>query len=422
MMGTMQNTLNINSKTDMHYNVDLIREDFPILKQKVHGNTLVYLDNAATTQKPMAVIESIKKYYLNDNANVHRGAYSLSERATESYEAVRSKVKTFINARSTKEIVFTHGTTEAINLVASSYGHSNFKKGDEVLITEMEHHSNIVPWQLICQQTGAVLRVVPIDDRGQLVLEEFENLLTERTKLLALCHVSNSLGTINPVKNIISQAHRKGIPVLLDGAQATAHLKVDVRDLDVDFYTFSSHKMFGPTGVGVLYAKENLLEAMPPYQSGGDMIIMVTFDKTQFNELPYKFEAGTPNIEGVIGFGAALEYLEKIGFNLLTGYGQKLLSYATERAEATPNLRLIGTAEEKVGILSFVVDGIHPHDLGTILDQQGIAIRAGHHCAMPVVDHFNVPATARASFTIYNTVEEVDRLFDGVENARKVFL
>lgn len=422
MMGTMQKTLNINSKTDMQYNVDLIREDFPILHQKVHGNTLVYLDNAATTQKPMAVIESIKKYYLNDNANVHRGAYSLSERATESYEAVRRKVKKFINARSTKEIVFTHGTTEAINLVASSYGHSNFKKGDEVLITEMEHHSNIVPWQLICQQTGAVLRVIPIDDRGQLILEEFDHLLTERTKLLALCHVSNSLGTINPVKNIINQAHRKGIPVLLDGAQATAHLKVDVQELDVDFYTFSSHKMFGPTGVGVLYAKESLLEAMPPYQSGGDMIIMVTFDKTRFNELPYKFEAGTPNIEGVIGFGAALEYLTKIGLDVLTGYDQKLLSYATERAEATPNLRLIGTAEEKVGILSFVVDGIHPHDLGTLLDQQGIAIRSGHHCAMPVVDHFKVPATARASFTIYNTVEEVDRLFDGVEKARKVFL
>ena len=422
MMRTMQNTININSGTDMPYNVDLIRKDFPILHQKIHGKPLVYLDNAATTQKPRTVIERIKKYYLNDNANVHRGTYSLSERATESYEAVRRKVKTFINARSTREIVFTRGTTEAINLVASSYGHLQFKKGDEVLVTEMEHHSNIVPWQLICQQTGAVLKVVPIDDRGQLILEEFENLLTERTKLLALCHVSNSLGTINPVKSIIKQAHSKGIPVLIDGAQATAHLKVDVRDLDVDFYTCSSHKMFGPTGVGVLYAKENLLEAMPPYQSGGDMITVVTFDKTRFNELPYKFEAGTPNIEGVIGFGAAMEYLEKIGFDVLTSHDQKLLSYATARAEATPNLRLIGTAKEKISILSFVVDGIHPHDLGTILDRQGIAIRAGHHCAMPVVDHFNVPATTRASFTIYNTVEEVDRLFDGIENARKVFL
>ena len=422
MMRTMEDTIKINSGTDIHYNVDLIREDFPILHQKIHGNTLVYLDNAATTQKPMAVIERIKEYYLNDNANVHRGAYSLSERATKSYEAVRSRVKKFINARSTKEIVFTRGTTEAINLVASSYGLSNFKKGDEVLVTEMEHHSNIVPWQLICRQTGAVLKVIPIDDRGQLILEEFERLLTEKTKLLALCHVSNSLGTINPVKDMIKQAHKMDIPVLLDGAQAAAHLEVDVQQLDVDFYTFSSHKMFGPTGVGVLYAKEPILEAMPPYQSGGDMISMVTFDKVLYNDLPYKFEAGTPNIEGVIGFGAALEYLGKIGFDVLTSYDQKLLSYATARAEATANLRLIGTAQEKVSILSFVVDGIHPHDLGTLLDQQGIAIRSGHHCAMPVVDHFKVPATARASFTIYNTVEEVDRLFEGIEKARKVFL
>ena len=422
MMTTMENTMKINSGTDMHYNVDLIREDFPILNQKIHGNTLVYLDNAATTQKPRAVVERIKKYYFNDNANVHRGAYSLSERATESYEAVRKKVKIFINARSTKEIVFTHGTTEAINLVASSYGHSNLKKGDEVLITEMEHHSNIVPWQLICQHTGAVLRVVPMDDRGQLILEEFEHLLTEKTKLLALCHVSNSLGTINPVKDIIKQAHKKNVPVLLDGAQAAAHLKVDVQELDVDFYTFSSHKMFGPTGVGVLYAKESILETMPPYQSGGDMISMVTFEKVLYNELPYKFEAGTPNIEGVIGFGAALEYLSEIGFDVLASHDQKLLSYATARAEATANLRLIGTAQEKVSILSFVVDGIHPHDLGTLLDRQGIAIRAGHHCAMPVVDHFKVPATARASFTIYNTVDEVDRLFEGIEKAREVFL
>ena len=421
-MRTMQNTIDISSGSDRPYNVDLIREDFPILHQRINGKPLVYLDNAATTQKPWAVIECIKKHYLNDNANIHRGTYSLSERATESYEAVRRKVKTFINARSTREIVFTRGTTEAINLVASSYGQSQFKKGDEVLVTEMEHHSNIIPWQLICQQTGAVLKVIPIDDKGQLMLEAFENLLTERTKLLALCHVSNSLGTINPVKDIIKQAHSKGIPVLLDGAQATAHLSIDVQDLDVDFYAFSSHKMFGPTGVGVLYAKERLLEAMPPYQSGGDMISVVTFDKTRFNELPYKFEAGTQNIEGVIGFGAALEYLEKIGFDVLTGHDQKLLSYATERAGETPNLRLIGTAKEKVSILSFVVDGIHPHDLGTILGQEGIAIRAGHHCAMPVVEHFNIPATTRASFTIYNTIEEVNRLFEGIENARKVFL
>ncbi len=421
-MRTMQNTIDISSGSDRPYNVDLIREDFPILHQKINGKPLVYLDNAATTQKPRTVIESIKKHYLNDNANVHRGTYSLSERATESYEAVRLKVKTFINARSTREIVFTRGTTEAINLVASSYGQSQFKKGDEVLVTEMEHHSNIIPWQLICQQTGAVLKVIPIDDKGQLMLETFEHLLTERTKLLALCHVSNSLGTINPVKDIIKQAHSKGIPVLLDGAQATAHLNIDVQDLDVDFYAFSSHKMFGPTGVGVLYAKERLLEAMPPYQSGGDMISVVTFDKTKYNELPYKFEAGTQNIEGVIGFGAALEYLEKIGFDVLTGHDQKLLSYATERAGETPNLRLIGTAKEKVSILSFVVDGIHPHDLGTILGQEGIAIRAGHHCAMPVVEHFNIPATTRASFTIYNTIEEVNRLFEGIENARKVFL
>jgi cysteine desulfurase/selenocysteine lyase len=422
MMRTMENTMKINSGTNTYYDVNLIREDFPILHQKVHGNILVYLDNAATTQKPKTVIESLSNFYLNDNANVHRGAYSLSERATEAYEGVRRKVQQFINARSNREIVFTRGTTEAINLVASSYGQSQLKKGDDILITEMEHHSNIVPWQLLCQKIGAQLKVIPIDDRGQLILEEFEHLVTERTKLLALCHVSNSLGTINPVKDMIKEAHKRGIPVLLDGAQATAHVKVDVQELDVDFYTFSSHKMFGPTGVGVLYAKERLLEAMPPYQSGGDMITMVTFEKTQYNELPYKFEAGTPNISGVVGFGAALDYVTKIGFDLLTSYDQKVLSYATERAEAVSSLRLIGTAREKVSILSFVVDGIHPHDLGTLLDRQGIAIRTGHHCAMPVVDHFKVPATARASFTIYNTVEEVDRLFEGIEKARKVFL
>jgi len=407
---------------DMLHNVESIRRDFPILEQLVHGKPLVYLDNAATTQKPLKVIETISNFYLHENANIHRSVHHLGERATLAYEGSRDKVRQFINAEKSREIIFTRGTTESINLVAASYGATCIEAGDEVVITEMEHHSNIVPWQLLCREKGAVLRVIPIDDRGQLIMEEFDRLLSERTKLVALCHVSNSLGTINPVKEVIQKAHERGVPVLVDGAQAVPHLKVDVRDLDADFYTFSSHKMFGPTGVGVLYGKERLLEAMPPYQSGGDMISMVTFEETRYNALPYKFEAGTPNIAGVIGFGAALDYMDGVGMDLIADNDRKILSYAAERAETVEGLRLIGTAGKKVGIVSFVVEGIHPHDLGTILDRQGIAIRAGHHCAMPVVKHFNVPATARASFAIYNTFEEVDRLFEGVKEAQRVLL
>ena len=407
---------------DTLHNIESIRGDFPILEQLIHGKPLVYLDNAATTQKPLKVIETISNFYLHENANVHRSVHHLGERATIAYEGSRDKVRRFINAEKSREIIFTRGTTESINLVAATYGASSLEAGDEIVITEMEHHSNIVPWQLLCRQKGAVLRVLPIDDRGQLVMEELEGLLTERTKLVALCHVSNSLGTINPVKEVIQQAHERGIPVLVDGAQAAPHLKVDVRDLDADFYTFSSHKMFGPTGVGVLYGKERLLEAMPPYQSGGDMISMVTFEETRYNTLPYKFEAGTPNIADVIGFGTALDYLDGVGMDLIADNDRKIVSYAAARAETVEGLRLIGTAGKKVGIVSFVVEGIHPHDLGTILDRQGIAIRAGHHCAMPVVKHFNVPATARASFAIYNTFEEVDRLFEGVQEAQRVLL
>jgi len=389
------------------FDIGRIRSHFPILDQQVHGFPLVYFDNAATTQKPAAVIETIDHYYRHDNANVHRGVHTLSERATEAYEAARSAVKDFINADSTREIIFVRGTTEAINLVAQSYARPNLGKGDEILISEMEHHSNIVPWQLVCEQTGAKLKVIPIDNKGQLCLDQVESLLTARTRLVAITHVSNALGTVNPVAQLIELAHARSIPVLLDGAQATAHLSVDVRALDVDFYAFSAHKMYGPTGVGVLYGKQQLLEAMPPYQGGGDMISMVKFDKTLYNDLPYKFEAGTPNIAGVIGFAAALSYLEEIGLDTVR--------------QAFPGLRLIGTAANKVGILSFVLDDVHPHDVGTILDRQGIAVRTGHHCSMPIMDHFKVPATVRASFAIYNTVDEVDRLFDALDRVRKVF-
>jgi len=405
----------------MSLDIQAVRADFPILHQQVHGQPLVYLDNAATTQKPVCVIDAVRHYYEQDNANVHRGVHALSERATARYEGVREKVRAFINAASRSEIVFVRGATEAINLVAQSYGHSQFKAGDEILITEMEHHSNIVPWQQLCEQTGAKLKVVPINDAGEINLADVESILSKRTKLVAVVHLSNALGTINPVRDIIDLAHGQDIPVLLDGAQATAHLAVDVQALDVDFYVMSAHKMFGPTGIGALYAKESLLEAMPPYQGGGDMISMVSFEKSQFAELPYRFEAGTPNIAGTIGFGAAIDYLQKLGLENIAAHEDGLLRYATERAESFPGLRLIGTAEKKASILSFVLEGIHPHDIGTILDRQGVAIRTGHHCAMPVMEHYKVPATARASFSVYNTVDEVDRLFAALEEVRKVF-
>ena len=405
----------------MSLDIQAVRADFPILHQQVHGQPLTYLDNAATTQKPSCVIDAVRHYYEHDNANVHRGVHALSERATAKYEGAREKVRAFINAESRSEVIFVRGATEAINLVAQSYGRSQFKAGDEILITEMEHHSNIVPWQLLCEQTGAKLKVVPINDDGEISLKDVESRLSSHTKLVAVVHLSNALGTINPVRQIIELAHSRDIPVLLDGAQATVHLAVDVQALDVDFYVMSAHKMFGPTGIGTLYAKQALLEEMPPYQGGGDMISMVSFEKSEFAELPYRFEAGTPNIAGAIGFGAAIDYLQKLGLKNIAAYEDELLRYATERAQAFPGLRQIGTAREKASILSFVLDGIHPHDIGTILDRQGVAIRTGHHCAMPVMEYFQVPATARASFSVYNTTDEVDCLFAALEEVRKVF-
>lgn len=397
-----------------------IRAEFPILGQKVRGKPLAYLDNGATTQKPLAVIEALDRYYREINSNIHRGVHSLSEKATAAYEDARVRVQRFINAAESREIIFVRGTTEAINLVAQSYGRPRLQPGDEILITEMEHHSNIVPWQMLGEQTGAALKVVPINDRGELEMERFEALLGPRTRLLAVVHLSNALGSINPVREMVRRAHAEGVPVLVDGAQAVAHLKVDVRELGCDFYAFSGHKLFGPTGIGVLYGRAELLEAMPPYQGGGDMIKMVSFERTVYNDLPHKFEAGTPHIAGVIGLGAAVDYVQGIGLEAVAAYEHGLLDYATEAVAAVPGLRLIGTAREKSSILSFVIDGIHPHDLGTIVDHEGIAIRTGHHCAMPVMEHFRVPATARASFALYNTREEVDRLVAALQRAREV--
>ena len=398
-----------------------LRRDFPIMSRAVRGKPLIYLDNAATSQKPQPVIDSEARYYRELNANIHRGVHSLSQQATDAYEAARNKVCRFIHAARREEIVFVRGTTEAINLVASSYG-QRLKRGDEILITEMEHHSNIVPWQLLCERNGAVLRVAPIDDAGELLLDEFERRINERTRLVAMAHVSNALGTINPVKRIIDLAHVRGIPVLVDGAQAAGHMKVDVQALDCDFYAFSSHKVYGPTGVGVLYGKAALLEAMPPYQGGGDMIRQVTFAKTTFNDLPYKFEAGTPHIAGVVGLGAAIDYVNAIGLDAIVAHEHELLAYATAQAAAVRGLRLIGTARDKTAIVSFVVDGVHPHDLGTILDDDGIAVRTGHHCAMPVMEHFHIPATVRASFALYNTRAELAALVGSVRKAQRMFV
>ncbi len=397
------------------------REDFPILNQMVHGQPLVYLDNAATTQKPKSVIHREVRYYENFNANVHRGIHELSQRATEAYEVARENVRRFINAAGTSEIVFVRGATEAINLVAQSYGRSRLRAGDEILLTEMEHHSNIVPWQIVCGQTGAVLRVAPIDEAGDLRMDVFEKLLTTRTKLVAIAHVSNALGTINPLRRMIGLAHAAGARVLVDGAQAAGHLAVDVQELDCDFYALSGHKLYGPTGIGVLYGKAELLDAMLPYQGGGEMISRVTFAETSYNAIPFKFEAGTPNIAGAIGLGAAIDYVSAIGLPTIAAHEAALLEDATRRATDFPGLRLIGTARDKTGILSFTLDGVHPHEIGTILDREGVAIRTGHHCAMPVMDHFGVPATARASFALYNTREDVDALFGALAKVREVF-
>ena len=391
--------------------VEKIRQDFPILHQEVNGKPLVYLDNAATSQKPMQVIETLDNYYQQDNANIHRGVHTLSERATADYEQARAKVRDFINASSEKEIVFVRGATEGINLIAQSYGRTNLKADDEIIISEMEHHSNIVPWQLLCEQTGAILKIIPINDDGELILEEYEKLLSPQTKIVSVVHISNALGTINPVQHIIDRAHEHNAIVIIDGAQATPHTAVDVQALNCDFYVFSGHKLFGPTGIGALYGKTALLEAMPPWQGGGDMIKMVSFEKTMYADLPYKFEAGTPHIAGVIGLGAAIDYVNSVGLDAIAAYEHDLLDYATAKASQVEGLRLIGTAAQKASILSFVIDSVHPHDIGTILDHEGIAIRTGHHCAMPVMTHFNVPATARASFAFYNTFTEVDIMF-----------
>jgi len=404
------------------FDVWKVRRDFPALNQTVHEKKLVYLDNAATSQKPQTVIDAVSHFYSQDCSNIHRGVHTLSERATKSYEEAREKVRQFIGARSTKEIIFVRGATEAINLVAQTYGRTCLKEGDEIIISAMEHHSNIVPWQILCEQRKTRLRVIPMNDRGELLLEELARLLGPRTKLLSVVHVSNALGTINPVKKIISMAHQFGVPVLIDGAQAVPHLTVNVQDLDCDFYTFSSHKVYGPTGVGVLYGKEALLEKMPPYQGGGDMISSVTFEKTLYNTLPYRFEAGTPNIAGGIGLGRAIDYLNhEVGIEVASHYEKELLDYATEQISKIPGVRIIGTASEKMGVLSFVFDDIHPHDVGTLLDEEGIAIRTGHHCAQPVMERFKVPATCRASFSFYNTKEEVDALVRGLHKVREVF-
>jgi len=405
----------------MTFDLASIRADFPILHQEIYGKPLVYLDNAATTQKPQIVIDTLRHYYEKDNANIHRGVHTLSERATKDYEATRDTIRSFFHAASTKEVIFTRGTTDSINLVASAWGSANVQAGDEILISHMEHHSNIVPWQLLCERSGATLKVIPMNEAGELDLETYANLLSERTKLVGIVHMSNALGTINPIATMIAQAHAVGAKVLIDGAQAAAHVPVDMQALDIDFYVTSAHKMYGPTGVGVLIAKQAILEAMPPYQGGGDMILMVTFEKTQYNDLPHKFEAGTPNIAGVIGFGAAIKYIQSIGFEAIEKREKELLAYATKLAQAFTGLRQIGTAKDKACVLSFVLDGVHPHDLGTILDREGVAIRAGHHCAMPVMQFYKVPATARASFSIYNTEAEVDALFAALTKARDMF-
>ena len=419
MKAVSQKSVKIGAPTK--FDVAPVRQDFPILTQKVHGKPLVYFDNGATSQKPLCVIEAIDHYYRAENSNIHRGVHQLSERATAAYEAARGKLRGFINARSDQEIIFVRGTTEAINLVAQSYGRTFLKAGDEIIVSAMEHHSNIVPWQMLCAQVGAKLRVIPINHDGEIVMDEYERLLTDKTKFVSVTHVSNALGTVVPVKQIVALAHGRGVPVLLDGAQAVPHLQVDVEDLDCDFYAFSGHKMFGPTGVGVLYGRAELLEKMPPYQGGGDMISLVTFEKTHYNVLPYKFEAGTPNIADGIALGAAVDYLRALDWPAVAAHEDQLLRYATAALEQIPALRIIGTAKEKAGVLSFVFDHVHAHDVGTILDQEGVAVRAGHHCAMPVMQRFGVPATARASFALYNTVEEVDLLVRAIERVLKVF-
>ena len=403
------------------FDVERVRADFPVLKQTVHGKPLIYMDSAATAQKPACVIQAIRHFYEVDCANIHRGVHELSQRSTAAYEETRARAKRFLNSRSKNELVFVRGTTEAINLVASSWGRKNVGAADEIVISAMEHHSNIVPWQMLCEEKGARLRVIPIDDRGELLLEEYARLLNPRTRLVAVTHVSNALGSVSPVRQIVDMAHKAGALALIDGAQAAPHMKVDVQALDADFYAFSGHKVCGPTGIGILYGRSKLLNAMPPYQGGGDMIRTVTFEKTTYNDLPYKFEAGTPHIAGGIGLGAALDYVTRIGLDRIAAYEHELLVYGTRKLLEIPGLRLIGTAREKAAVLSFVMEGIHPHDIGTVLDRQGIAVRTGHHCAQPVMDRFQIPATTRASLAFYNTVGEIDALVAGLNKVKEIF-
>ena len=398
-----------------------IRGDFPILSQTINGNPLVYLDNGATSQKPQSVIDAIVEYYTTTNSNVHRGVHTLSQQATDGYEGARFKIRKFINASDDKEIIYTRNTTEGINLVAHSYGRKNIRVGDDIIVSNMEHHSNIVPWQMLCEETGASLLVVPIDDSGELDMDEYRKMLSPRTKLVSITHVSNALGTILPAKQIVKMAHDVGSPVLLDGAQAVPHMPVDMQDLDCDFYVFSGHKLFGPTGIGILYGKAEYLEAMPPFLGGGEMIKSVTFEKTIYNDLPYKFEGGTPDIAGAIGLGAAIDYVTGLGFDQITVHEEELLQYGTKALSAIEGVRIVGTAAHKAGILSFVMDNAHPHDIGTILDEQGIAIRTGHHCAQPVMQRFQIPATARASLAFYNTKEDIDALVKGIDRVLEVF-
>jgi cysteine desulfurase / selenocysteine lyase len=403
------------------YDVEAIRRDFPILARTARGKRLVYLDNAATTQKPQAMIDRLVRYYSEENSNVHRGVHYLSEIATLAFENARGSVQRFLNASNEKEIVFTRGTTEAINLVAQSWGRSNVREGDEILISAIEHHANIVPWQMLCEEKGATLRVIPVSDSGELLIDEYERMLNPRVRLVAVGHASNALGTINPIARIAAAARANGSLILVDGAQGVPHMKVDVQELGCDFYAFSGHKVYGPTGIGALYGRQALLEAMPPWQGGGDMILSVSYEKTTYNALPYKFEAGTPNIEGVIGLAASLEYLEGIGLGAIASYEHELGTYASRRLQEIEGLRLIGTAREKAAVISFVLDGVHPHDIGTILDQEGIAIRTGHHCAQPLMMRFKVPATGRASFGLYNTHQEADALVEGLRKVIEVF-
>jgi cysteine desulfurase/selenocysteine lyase len=412
----------VKTSDELSFDVQSYRKDFPTLHQSVHGKPLVYLDNAATSQKPQSVIDAISYYYAHDNANVHRGVHTLSGRATDSYEGAREKIAKHINAKSTKEIIFTKGATEALNLLAFSFGEYGINAGDEIIVSGMEHHSNLVPWQLLCERKNAVLKIIPIDDKGELVLSQLPELITDKTRLISVVHTSNALGTVNPVDEIIRIGHAHDIPVAIDGSQALPHAAVDMQSLDADFFIFTGHKMFGPTGVGVLYGKEAWLEKLPPYQGGGDMIRTVTYTHSEYNDLPYKFEAGTPNIAGVIGLGAAVDYLQSVGMQNIAAYEKQLLDYATQKARDFEGLKLIGEAKQRAGVLSFIIEGVHPHDIGTIVDFEGVAIRTGHHCAMPVMNFFNVPATARASFAFYNTFSEVEALFAALEKTKTMLM